>query len=76
MMWITLLKTTQRMTLLACALKNMNNPITIIVLPTSMKIMLIQLHTTMMNNDGGCRCRGGQHFLRFYLDDAKETESG
>ena len=43
------------------------------VLPISVPRILATHHTTMMNGDGGCRCKGGQHFLRFYLSNAKEA---
>ena len=45
-------------------------------LPTSVPRILVTQHTTMMNSDGGCRCKGRQHFLRFHLSCAKGTKSG
>ena len=59
--------------LLARALKNLSISIFIKVLPTSVLRILATHHTTMMNGDGGCRCKGGHHFLRFFLSNAKEA---
>ena len=61
--------------LLARALKNLSISIFIKVLPTSVPRILATHLSTMMNSDGQCRYKGGQHFLRFHLSDAKETKS-
>src|SRR3954469_18539823 len=55
------------------ALMNLSISIFIRVLPTSVPRILATHHTTMMNGDGGCRCKGGHRFLRFFLSNAKET---
>ena len=44
--------------LLACAFKNLSISIFIKVLPISVSRILATQHTTMMNGDGGCRCKG------------------
>ena len=58
------------------ALQNLSISIFIKVLPTSVPRILATQHTTMMNGDGGCRCKGGQHFLGFHLSEAKGAKSG
>ncbi len=55
MMWITLLKTTQGVILLARALKNFSISIFIKVLPTSVLRILATQLATMMNGDGLAR---------------------
>ena len=40
-----------------CALKNLSISVFIKVLPTSVPRILATHHTTMINGDGGCRCK-------------------
>ena len=54
------------------ALQNLSISIFIKVLPTSVPRIVATHQTTLMNHDGGCRYKRGQHFLRFYLRNAKE----
>ena len=55
------------------ALKNLSISVFIKVLPTFVPRILATHRTTMINGDGGCRCKGGHHFLIFFLSNAKEA---